>query len=149
MRGAQAVAHDVNEVTIDSTDAREATVRPRSSARHPGLDVSLTVRPFSEAGGALVRVCVAGASGPFRVYVYADGELVETCAPGQPANEFVCSALASGRHAVTARAIDAVGRWGGASVLYAERAILHVTSGSEASSRDRGVRCTPVPMESA
>jgi hypothetical protein len=118
--------------TIGSADGTHTT------AYKPGLAVSVGVR--SSADGAVVRVRVAGAQGPFRVYVYADGDLVEAWIPGGESNEFVCRALGAGRHTVTARAIDAAGRWGGASTLYGTT--LHATPRSAASSRDRAVRCT-------
>lgn len=130
-----------------------AGVRSGAPVRRPGLDVTVTVRRVAwEAEGPLVRVRVAGASGLFRVYVYADGELVEAWIPGAESNEFVCRALASGRHTVTARAIDALGRWGGASTLYgavAPPSLVHDAPLPAATSRDRGVGCTLTAVEHA
>ncbi|MBI1735579.1 MAG: hypothetical protein HYR51_10425 [Candidatus Rokubacteria bacterium] len=147
MTRARAVADEVKAVDT-RTDARSG-----AAARRPGLDVSVSIRRVAwEREGALVHVRVSGGSGPFRVYVYADGELVEAWIPGGESNEFLCRALATGRHTVTARAIDAHGRWGGASVLYggvAAPPIMHDAPRSAASSRDRGLRCTVASVERA
>ena len=145
MTRAQTVVDERDEVAVESTGARGG-----AAARRPGLDVGLTVRRASRADdGALVRVRVAGANAPFRVYVYADGELVEAWIPGSESNEFVCRALAAGRHTVTARAIDALGRWGGASVMFGAPAIMQPRPRSAATSRDRGVGCTVAAVDSA
>ncbi len=93
----------------------DAPATDRPVVRRPGIDVRLTVR--SAGGAAAVRVRVSGAHGPFRVYVYVDGDLSEAWIPANETNEFVSGALAHGRHTVTARAIDALGRWGGASTM--------------------------------
>lgn len=141
MTRAQGVVGDGKQGAIDRTSGRSG-----APVRRPGLDVSVTLRRVAwESEGPLVRVRVAGANGPFRVYVYADGELVQAWIPGRESNEFVCHGLASGRHTVTARAIDALGRWGGASMLYGAvnaPAIVHDAPCSAPTSRDRGVRCT-------
>jgi hypothetical protein len=63
-----------------------------------------------------VRVEVENAARPLRLSVYLDGDLVEACTPASPVHELTIRA-APGRHVVTARAVDAAGRWGGASVL--------------------------------
>jgi hypothetical protein len=81
----------------------------------PGIQVAIAAH---EAGAAIVRVSVDGAQGPFRLYLYVDGELTEAWIPAAEMNELPCPALLSnGRHTVTARAIDALGRWGAASML--------------------------------
>jgi hypothetical protein len=106
-------------LTIDFHGRRAGT--PRGPLRRPGLDVSITLRP-ALAGAAVthgapsVRVRVHGARGPFRLYLYVDGELAEAWIPADETNEFASATLA-GRHTVTARAIDALGRWGGASAI--------------------------------
>lgn len=138
MTRTQALVEDVNEAAVESI-----------GSRRPGLDVRLTVRRVAPTESALVRVRVAGANGPFRVYLYADGQLVEAWIPGGETNEFVCRSLGSGRHAVTARAVDALGRWGGASVLFGAPAAMQTASRSAATSRDRGVRCTVPAVQHA
>ncbi|MBI2203755.1 MAG: hypothetical protein HYU41_07895 [Candidatus Rokubacteria bacterium] len=95
------------------TDDAPTTGRP--VARRPGLDVRLAVRPVG--GATAVTVKVGGARGPFRVYVYVDGDLTEAWIPAKETNELLSRVLRHGRHTVTARAIDALGRWGGASTM--------------------------------
>ncbi len=101
----------------------EMVTRGIESERHtpgplyPGLRVSVVAeanagRPY------VVRVRAVGGTPPINLYLYVDGDLVETSIPTAETFEFQGQAVAStGRHAVTARAIDARGRWGGASVL--------------------------------
>lgn len=98
---------------IDSVvDQGRRTVEPL----HPGLDVSVFAlhRP---AGRSRLRLGVHGATGPVRLHLYVDGELVESWTPAPPLFDFDLGALGDGRHAVTARAIDATGRWGGSSII--------------------------------
>jgi hypothetical protein len=85
--------------------------------RRPGLDVAIATESARSSAASVVRVRVHGARGPFRLYLYIDGELAEAWIPGDENNEFSCASLDSGHHTVTARAIDALGRWGGASVV--------------------------------
>jgi hypothetical protein len=90
--------------------------------RRPGLDVSIcTAAPSSNDGVPLVRVRVDGARPPFRLYLYVDGQLEEAWIPAAETSEHPCPSLASGRHTITARAVDAGGRWGGASTLLRDR----------------------------
>lgn len=83
-----------------------------------GLQVRLAagVRSGPAAGTLAVRVDVAGGQGPVRVYAYLDGELA---ALGDgPAAAWELPAPGGGpRHALTVRAVDAAGRWGGSSVV--------------------------------
>jgi hypothetical protein len=82
----------------------------------PGLDVSMfaLARP---GGRSRLRLGVHGGAGPVRLHLYVDGELVESWTPAPQIFDFDLSALGDGRHAVTARAIDATGRWGGTSII--------------------------------
>lgn len=89
----------------------------RTPDRHgwrPGIQVAIAAETRGEA---TIRVRVEGAHGTFRLYLYVDGELTEAWIPGNEITELACPTLASGRHTVTARAIDGLGRWGAASVL--------------------------------
>lgn len=95
----------------------DAPTTARPAVRRPGIDVRLSLRPVGDATAVTVKV--RGAHGAFRVYVYVDGELCEAWIPATETNEFVSHVLANGRHTVTARAIDALGRWGGASTMSA------------------------------
>jgi hypothetical protein len=85
----------------------------------PGLDVSLLASVASDGEGQWpVVVCrVAGAMGALRVYLYVDGDFAETWAPASELATYDGRKIPPGRHIVTVRAIDAVGRWGGASII--------------------------------
>ena len=95
--------------------AREPSV---VNAHEPGLRVALSVKPATPADddAMAVRVDVVEATRPLRISVYLDGDLIDTWAPAVSGYDVVVPA-APGRHLVTARAIDAQGRWGGASML--------------------------------
>jgi hypothetical protein len=88
---------------------------------NPGLQVALSVKPIEDVIGPddaiAVRVDVREATKPLRVSIYVDGDLVDTWVPAQSGYEFHVPGV-RGRHLVTARAIDADGRWGGASRLF-------------------------------
>jgi hypothetical protein len=84
----------------------------------PGLDVSLLAVDRSGGRSQLV-LGVRGGTTPIRMHLYVDGDLVESWTPAPPAFTFDLGGLEPGRHAVTARAIDAAGRWGGSSVVVA------------------------------
>jgi hypothetical protein len=90
-------------------------------AESPGLHVALNVTPVEDLKGAddavAVRVDVTEAVQPLRVSLYLDGDLIDTWIPGPSGYEIRLPGV-SGRHVVTARAIDAEGRWGGASTLF-------------------------------
>jgi hypothetical protein len=64
-----------------------------------------------------VTTTVRGGAGPLRVYLYLDGELLEAWAPAPATCEFRGVFAAGRRHALTARAIDRDGRWGGSSTI--------------------------------
>jgi hypothetical protein len=109
-------------------EGRRAVAAPR----RPGLAVELTagVERGPESTALRVRVDVGGGQGGVRLYLYVDGDLVESWVLSSSAPRFAPPSLglelSPGRHAVTARAIDATGRWGGASTILelgAERAL--------------------------
>ena len=91
-----------------------------SRAENPGLRVALSVNRNHDAhadDSVAVRVDVADAVNPLRVSIYVDGDLVDTWLPtGDQACQFTVPGL-HGRRLFTARAVDAHGRWGGASAL--------------------------------
>lgn len=96
--------------TVTRLTPREATIR--STAPGPRGRIAVQV----EAEDGTVRIRVAGARMPARIYLYVDGDLadmwVDSAAAYEPAGRF-----APGPHAVTARAVDHLGRWGGASMV--------------------------------
>jgi hypothetical protein len=99
---------------IDSTDVSHERRAPDNL--RPGLDVSvLTLASPGERSE--IHLSVRGGSGPVRLYVYVDGDLVDSHVLASERSRIPLSGLSAGRHAVTARAIDAAGRWGGASIV--------------------------------
>ena len=92
-----------------------------SEVESPGLHVALSVKPVEDVLGpddaVAVRVDITEAAHPLRVSIYLDGDLVDTWIPRSTPHE-ICLPTVAGRHVVTARAIDADGRWGGASTLF-------------------------------
>jgi len=85
----------------------------------PGLDVAVGTLGGINGGDAVsVHVRVRGGDGPVRMFLYFDGELVETWTSERIGQwEFRPADVTPARHAVTARAVDARGRWGGASTI--------------------------------
>jgi hypothetical protein len=87
---------------------------------NPGLHVALSVKPVEDVwapdDAVAVHVNVMDAAKPLRVSIYMDGDLLDSWAPARDGYEFHLPRV-RGRHVVTARAIDAEGRWGGASTL--------------------------------
>lgn len=82
----------------------------------PGLDVSMLALT-SPTGLPDIHLSVRGGVAPLRLYVYVDGELKDTQVSTSDRMRVGLGGVDAGRHAVTARAIDATGRWGGASIF--------------------------------
>lgn len=95
----------------------------------PGLDVSVLALA-SHAGLPEIHLSVRGGTAPLRLYLYVDGDLQDSQASASDRFRVNLLGLGAGRHAVTARAVDAAGRWGGASIVVA------VPSSPELSSPD-------------
>ncbi len=81
------------------------------------LDLTLhdVVPDGDEPGLFTVHVSVGGGRGPFRLYVYLDGELVGAWHEASDRYEFRAPEQRGPRSVVTVRAIDSTGRWGGTS----------------------------------
>ena len=84
----------------------------------PGLDVSVLALA-SHTGHREIHLSVRGGTAPVRLYLYVDGDLHDSQPSTPERSRFDLAGLSAGRHAVTARAIDATGRWGGASIVVA------------------------------
>ena len=102
------------------------TVRPahaeRTGARPPALRVTLeTGDPVTDnaMGAVAIRVRVSGGRLPVRVYLYVNGDLAEAWTESEGEFDLSLDHYGPGRHAVTARAVDALGRWAGASMVVA------------------------------
>lgn len=94
----------------------------RSAARPPALRVALkTGDPAADAalGVVSIEVRVTGGGAPVRLYLYVNGDLAETWTESVGLFDLSLDEYGPGRHAVTARAVDASGRWAGASIIVA------------------------------
>ena len=74
-----------------------------------------------EVEEATVRIRVVGARMPARIYLYVDGDLADMWVDVEAAYELQAGRFAAGPHAITARAVDHLGRWGGASTVVETR----------------------------
>jgi hypothetical protein len=72
---------------------------------------------YMEAEEGTVRVRVAGARMPARIYLYVDGDLADMWVDVEASYELRAGRFTPGPHAITARAVDILGRWGGASTV--------------------------------
>lgn len=83
------------------------------------LEVALDARPDQELrpGTFAVHVSVNGGKTPLRLSVYFDGQLVGAWDSVADVYEFRACDLFGTRHALTVRAVDAAGQWGGASTI--------------------------------
>jgi hypothetical protein len=70
-----------------------------------------------EEVASVLRLRVYGARTPTRLYLYVDGDLVDAWVDIEASYDASPERLSSGRHAVTVRAVDALGRWAGASTI--------------------------------
>jgi hypothetical protein len=70
-----------------------------------------------EVEASTVRIRVAGARMPARIYLYVDGDLADMWVDVEAVYELQSGRFAPGPHAITARAVDTLGRWGGASTV--------------------------------
>jgi hypothetical protein len=93
--------------------------RGHAAPRRPGLLVSVKALEAGAGPGndLVLKVNVQGERPPVRLYLYIDGDLVDARIPAEKRSEFRAPAAGAGRHLVTARAVDALGRWGGASMV--------------------------------
>jgi hypothetical protein len=110
------VRHRREESGLQVTGRVVDRERRAAERLRPGLDVSVFAldRP---GGRSTLRLAVRGGTAPVRFYLYVDGELVESWGPAPEIFSFDLGSLGTGRHAVTARAIDITGRRGGSSII--------------------------------
>lgn len=83
-----------------------------------GLAVVLEARPDGAGpqSAARLAVRVRGGRPPVRLYLYRDGDLLDVAATRE-AHAFQTPPAQGRRHTLTVRAVDADGRWGGASTV--------------------------------
>ena len=98
----------------------------RSGARPPALRVTLkTGDPATDTalGVVSLEAQVTGGRAPVRLYLYINGDLAETWTESVGQFDLSLDESGPGRHAVTARAVDARGRWAGSSIVVACAAV--------------------------
>jgi hypothetical protein len=77
-----------------------------------------------DADQETIHVRVAGARMPARIYLYVDGDLADMWVDVEASYELAAGCFAPGPHAITARAVDVLGRWGGASTVVETAAVI-------------------------
>ena len=99
--------------TVTRLEPREGTTRGTASrGARPGR-IAVQV----EVEDSTIRIRVVGARMPVRIYLYVDGDLADMWVDVEAVYELQAGRFASGPHAITARAVDHLGRWGGASTV--------------------------------
>jgi hypothetical protein len=91
--------------------ARAFCPRIRLQTGDPAVDAPL--------GVVSIRVRIIGGRAPVRLYLYVNGDLAESWTDADGQFDFSLDEYGPGRHAVTARGVDAGGRWAGASMVVA------------------------------
>jgi hypothetical protein len=108
--------------TLRFLPTEPGTPTPQVRPRVPALRVTLeTGDPATDAalGVVSIHVGVVGGRAPMRLYLYVNGDLAEAWSDSEGAYDLSLDEYGPGRHAVTARAVDALGRWAGASMVVA------------------------------
>ena len=94
----------------------------RPASQLPGIRVTLeTGDPVNDAALGVVSITarVTGGRLPVRLYLYVNGDLAETWTETLGHFDLSLDEYGPGRHAVTARGVDALGHWAGASMVVA------------------------------
>jgi Penicillin-Binding Protein C-terminus Family len=106
--------------TVTALDP-ERNVTPRETGRIRPVTLRVTIDtglPDDPATGlAAIYLRVSGGKTPVRLYLYVDGDLVDAWAEPDATYELARRAVRPGRHTVTARVVDAHGRWAGNSTV--------------------------------
>ena len=106
--------------TISTLD-RERTKRTPESGRVRPATLRVTLETgMPETAGAIasVHIYVSGAKAPIRLYLYVGGDLADAWTDTEAVYELRAEDVKAGRHAITARAVDALGRWAGTSIIF-------------------------------
>ena len=108
--------------TVSLLSAARTALQERTGLRAPSLQVTLeTGDPATDAamGVVSIRARLSGGRLPVRMYLYVNGDLAEAWTESEGDFDLSLDHYGPGRHAVTARAVDALGRWAGASLIVA------------------------------
>jgi hypothetical protein len=106
--------------TISTLDRGRSKRTPESGRVRPAtLRVTIeTGMPETADAIASVHVHVSGAKTPIRLYLYVGGDLADAWTDTEAVYELRPEDVKPGRHAITARAVDALGRWAGTSMIF-------------------------------
>lgn len=96
----------------DAVMAERGAVAP--APLRVALQVALAAHPELRLS---VRLRVTGSRAPVRLFLYIDGDPIEAWVAADATYEIPAGRVPAGRHALTARAVDALGRWAGASLM--------------------------------
>jgi hypothetical protein len=99
------------QARAERTGARAASLRVTLETGDPATDNAM--------GAVAIRARAAGGRLPVRMYLYVNGDLAEAWTETEGECDLSLDHYGPGRHAVTARAVDALGRWAGASIIVA------------------------------
>jgi hypothetical protein len=102
--------------------SRRIRTAGRVGPRPPGIRVTLdTGDPVTDAalGVVSIHARVTGGRPPVRLFLYVNGDLAEAWTESEGFFDLSLDEYGPGRHAVTARGVDALGRWSGASMVVA------------------------------
>jgi hypothetical protein len=92
--------------------------RPGPGARGPRVTIE-TGDPTADAALGIVSITarITGGHGPVRLYLYVNGDLAEAWTESEGHFDLSLDEYGPGRHAVTARGVDSLGRWAGMSMM--------------------------------
>jgi hypothetical protein len=99
--------------TVTRLEPREGS--PRTAGARGARPGRIAVQV--EVEESTVRIRVVGARMPARIYLYVDGDLADMWVDVEASYELQAGRFTPGPHAITARAVDNLGRWGGASAV--------------------------------
>ena len=106
--------------TVTTLSAARPAHFERTGVRPASLRMTLEtgdVATDAAMGVVSIRARVAGGRLPVRMYLYVNGDLAEAWTTVEGDFDLSLDHYGPGRHAVTARAVDALGRWAGASMV--------------------------------
>jgi hypothetical protein len=106
--------------TISTLDRERSRRTPDNGRVRPAtLRVTLeTGMPETADAIASVHIHVSGAKVPIRLYLYVGGDLADAWTDTEAVYELRPQDVKPGRHAITVRAVDALGRWAGTSMIF-------------------------------
>ena len=106
--------------TISTLD-RDRTKHTSDGSRVRPATLRVTVEtgmPETADAVASVHIHVSGSKAPIRLYLYVGGDLADAWSDTDAVYELRADDVNGGRQPITARAVDALGRWAGTSIIF-------------------------------